>query len=108
MKHDDALLQAAQRNEEGAFELLIEPYRRELRAHCYRMAGSLHEADDLLQESLLRVWKGLPRFERRSNLRTWLYKVTTNVCLDALDRRQPRLLPMAMGPAAGPNDPIGP
>jgi RNA polymerase sigma-70 factor, ECF subfamily len=101
-------LDAVQGGDEGKFERLIAPYLRELRAHCYRMAGSLHDADDLMQESLLRVWKGLPTFEGRSDIRTWLYKVTTNVCLDALDKREPRTLPMQLGPAAGPSDAIGP
>ena len=108
MRDDDGTLRAAQRGDEQAFERLVAPYQRELRAHCYRMAGSLHDADDLMQESLLKVWKGLPRFESRSNLRTWLYKVTTNACLDALDHRQPRVLPMDVGAAAGPAEPIGP
>lgn len=101
-------LRAAQSGDESAFRELVAPYRRELRAHCYRMAGSLHEADDLLQESLLRVWNGLPRFEGRSNVRTWLYKVTTNACLDTLERKSARVLPRELGPAAGPGDPIGP
>lgn len=101
-------LEAAQRGDDGAFARLVAPYRRELRAHCYRMSGSLHDADDLLQDSLLRAWKGLPGFEQRADLRTWLYKVTTHACLDALDKRAPRLLPMELGPAAGANDSFGP
>ncbi len=101
-------LSAAQSGDQAAFARLVQPYRRELRAHCYRMAGSIHDADDLMQDSLLRVWKGLPRFERRANLRTWLYRVTTNACLDALEKRSGRMLPMDLGPAAGPNTTIGP
>jgi RNA polymerase sigma-70 factor (ECF subfamily) len=108
MRDDEGTLDAARGGDEGAFERLVAPYLRELRAHCYRMSGSLHEADDLMQESLLRVWKGLPTFEGRSEVRTWLYKVTTNACLDALDKREPRMLPLELGPAAGPSDPIGP
>jgi RNA polymerase sigma-70 factor (ECF subfamily) len=108
MPDGEGVLDAAQAGDEHAFELLVAPYVRELRTHCYRMAGSIHDADDLMQESLLKAWKGLPTFERRSNLRTWLYKVTTSVCLDVLDKREPRMLPMELGPAAGPGDPIGP
>jgi RNA polymerase sigma-70 factor (ECF subfamily) len=108
MRDDEGFLAAARGGDQGAFERMLAPYLRELRTHCYRMTGSLHEAEDLMQESLLRVWKGLPTFEGRSNIRTWLYKVTTNVCLDALDRREPRMLPMEFGPAAGPSDPISP
>ena len=108
MSAELATLKAAQEGEEGAFARLVAPYRRELRAHCYRMSGSLHDADDLLQESLLRAWKGLGRFEGRSSLRTWLYKVTTNACVDALERRAPRLLPADLGPAASPGAAIGP
>jgi RNA polymerase sigma-70 factor (ECF subfamily) len=88
----------------GEFGKLVEPYRRELRAHCYRMSGSLHDADDLLQESLLRAWRGIDGFEGRASLRTWLYKVTTHACLDKLGGRGPRLLPMDMGPAAQPDE----
>lgn len=106
MPDDAKTLEAAANGDEKAFELLLAPHLQELRVHCYRMAGSLHEADDLMQESLLRIWKGLPGFERRSNLRTWLYKIVTNVCLDILDRRAPRLLPFDLDPAAGPSEPL--
>src|SRR5580765_2478095 len=92
---------------DAEFAKMVEPYRRELRAHCYRMAGSLHDADDLLQESLIRAWRGLAGFEGRASLRTWLYKVTTHACLDKLEPRAPRLLPVDLGPAADP-DAIGP
>ena len=72
------------------------------------MAGSLHDADDLLQQSLFRAWKGLPGFDGRSALRTWLYKVTTHACLDALEKRSARVLPMDLGPPMGPNDTFAP
>ena len=108
MSAEDSALNAAQGGDAEAFERLIAPYLRELRTYCYQMAGSVHDADDLMQEALIRVWKGLPRFEQRSNLRTWLYRVTSNVCIDSLEKRERRVLPMDLGAAAGPNDPIGP
>jgi RNA polymerase sigma-70 factor (ECF subfamily) len=83
--------------DEEAFVRLVEPYRRELRAHCYRMSGSLHDAEDLVQDAIFRAWEGRATFEGRSSLRTWLYKVTTNVCLNALDARRTRTLPMEIG-----------
>ena len=75
---------------------------RELHAHCYRMLGSVHDAEDALQDALLRAWRGLPRFEGRSSLRAWLYRIATNACLNAIERRPARMLPMAYGPAERP------
>ncbi|HEX4475008.1 MAG TPA: RNA polymerase subunit sigma-70, partial [Polyangiaceae bacterium] len=72
---------------ERAFGAMIAPYRRELRAYCYRMAGSIDDADDLLQESLLRAWRGLPTFDGRASLRTWLYRVASSACIDRLKNR---------------------
>jgi RNA polymerase sigma-70 factor, ECF subfamily len=72
---------------EDAYSQLIEPHRAELRAHCYRMLGSVHDAEDALQDALLRAWKGLRRFEGRSSVRTWLYRIATNACLDLMKRR---------------------
>jgi RNA polymerase sigma-70 factor, ECF subfamily len=76
-----------------AFARLVEPHRRELRVHCYRMSGSYDEAEDYVQETFLRAWKNIAGFEGRSSLRTWLYRIATNVCLDALDGRTRRILP---------------
>jgi RNA polymerase sigma-70 factor (ECF subfamily) len=98
---DDATLAAARSGDEAAFARLVAPFQRELKAHCYRMSGSIHDAEDLLQEGLVRAWRGLPTFEGRSTLRTWLYKVTTSACLDALESKGRRILPMDLGPANG-------
>jgi RNA polymerase sigma-70 factor (ECF subfamily) len=81
------LLEAARGGDEDAFARLVEPHRRELQAHAYRMLGSLHDAEDAIQDALLRAWKGLPRFDGRSSLRSWLYKIATNTCLDSIGRR---------------------
>jgi RNA polymerase sigma-70 factor (ECF subfamily) len=97
-------LAAAQRHDAGAFERLITPYRAELQAHCYRMLGSAADAEDALQETLLRAWRGLPSFEGRSSLRSWLYRIATNVSLRMLERRPKRVLPIDYGPASDPHD----
>lgn len=97
-----ATLSAALKGDSGAFELLTEPYRHELLAHCYRMLGSPQDAEDLVQETLLRAWRRLNTFEGRASLRSWLYKIATNACLDALARRPRRTLPPALYPAANP------
>jgi RNA polymerase sigma-70 factor, ECF subfamily len=102
----DQLLAAARAGNESAFTQLIEPHRRELQAHCYRMLGSFHDAEDALQDVLLRAWRGLDRFEGRSSLRSWLYTIATNVCLRAIERRPKRVLPIDYGPAADPHAPL--
>jgi RNA polymerase sigma-70 factor, ECF subfamily len=98
------LLEATRSGDEGAFRNLVEPYRSELQAHCYRMLGSLQDAEDALQEALLRAWRGLPRFEGRSSLRSWLYRIATNTCLDAIGKRPKRVLPVDYGPPTDPHD----
>jgi RNA polymerase sigma-70 factor (ECF subfamily) len=82
----------ARDEEKPAFEDLVAPYRAELHAHCYRMLGSVHDADDALQDALLGAWRGFAGFEGRSSLRSWLYRVSTNACLQLIAQRPKRLL----------------
>jgi RNA polymerase sigma-70 factor (ECF subfamily) len=98
------LLVAAQRGDDEAFARIVAPYRRELHAHCYRMLGSTHDAEDALQDAMLDAWRGLASFQSRSSLRSWLYTVTTNACLKVIRRRPKRVLPIDYGPAADPHD----
>ena len=84
---EPALIAAASTGDEAAFRDLADQYRRELHMHCYRMLGSVHDAEDALQETLLRAWRHLASFEGRSSFRAWLYRIATNVCLAALDKR---------------------
>jgi RNA polymerase sigma-70 factor (ECF subfamily) len=95
---DEAILLArAKEGDERAYEALIERHRAELHAHCYRMLASVHDADDAVQDALLRAWRGLPRFEARSSVRTWLFKIATNSSFDLLKKRPRRELPLTAG-----------
>ncbi len=98
------LLEPARQGDEDAFGRLVGSHHAELHAHCYRMLGSVPDAEDALQEALLGAWRGLPRFEGRSSLRSWLYKIATNACLKTIERRPKRVLPIDYGPAADPHD----
>ena len=97
------LLEQARAGDEHAFGRLVDPYRAGLRAFAYRMLGSVEDAEDVLQEALLRTWRGLPRFEGRSSLRSWLFRIVTNASLDAVARRPKRVLPLDYGPPADPH-----
>ena len=102
-----ALLERARGGDESAYRELVEVHRRELHAHCYRMLASVHDAEDAVQEALVRAWRGLSRFEGRSSVRTWLFKIATNTALDAAERRSRRELPTGHGPAASPGQGSG-
>ncbi len=98
------LLEAARGGDEDAFRRLVEPHRGELQAHGYRMLGSVHDAEDALQDAFLRAWRGLDRLESEDALRAWLYKITTNTCLDTIGKRKKRVLAVDNAPATDPGD----
>jgi RNA polymerase sigma-70 factor (ECF subfamily) len=104
--NEQALLEAARNGDEAAFSELIGSHRTALHAHCYRMLASAQDAEDALQETLLNAWRALPRFEGRSSLKSWLYRIATNACLKMIERRPRRVLPIDYGPAADPHDPL--
>src|SRR4051812_26887072 len=93
-----AAVAAARAGDHAAFSALAERYRRQLRVHCYRMLGSFDEAEDMVQETLLRAWRGREAFEGRSLFRTWLYRIATNACLNAVERTPRRVLPQDVAP----------
>jgi RNA polymerase sigma-70 factor, ECF subfamily len=97
---EQELLAAARAGDEDAFGRIADDHRAELFAHCYRMLGSTEDAEDVLQEVLVRMWRGLRTFAGQSSLRTWLYRIATNACLDAIARRPKRVLPIDHGPAS--------
>jgi len=103
-RDDAALLRRARDGDEHAFGKLTDPYRREIQVHCYRILGSLNDAEDLLQETLLAAWRGLAGFQERSSLRSWLYRIATNQCLNAL-RSEGRRIPAEPVPPFRPPDP---
>jgi RNA polymerase sigma-70 factor, ECF subfamily len=90
----------ARAGDDAAFAAVVDPWRRELHAHCYRMLGSVDEADDAAQETLVRAWQAFAGFEERSSVRTWLHRIVTRVCLTAIERRGRRALPMDLGPSS--------
>jgi RNA polymerase sigma-70 factor (ECF subfamily) len=97
------LLDAARGGDDEAFRRLIQPHHPELHAHCYRMLASLHDAEDALQDALLRAWRGLGGLRGPDSLRTWLYRIATNACLDAIGRRPKRVLPIDYGEPIEPD-----
>ncbi len=99
------LLEAARNGDQDTFGQLVAMHRPALQAHCYRMLGSVQDAEDALQETLLNAWRALPRFEGRSSLKSWLFTIATNACLKAIERRPKRVLPIDYGPAADPHGP---
>jgi RNA polymerase sigma-70 factor (TIGR02960 family) len=102
---EGALLRRARAGDETAFGELIEPFRRELQVHCYRIVGSVQDAEDLAQETLLAAWRGLESFEGRASMRSWLYRIATNRCLNALRERGRRLPEPAPPPEEPPEPP---
>ncbi len=106
IEDENKYFESARAGNHESFEMLIGPYRHELIVHCYRILGSFEDAEDLLQETLLRAWKRLDSFEGRSSFRAWLYKIATNTCLDGLDTRRRRGLPKELYARGQPTQPL--
>ena len=102
----ELLVEEALEGSERAFDELVSPHRRELHVHCYRMLGSFEDAEDAVQETLLRAWTRVSTYAGTSTFRAWLYAIATNVCLDALRRRKARTWPTEVAEAANPHSPI--
>src|SRR2546423_331010 len=100
----DQTLEAARQGDPGAFERLSERYRRELQVHCYRMLGSVEDAEDAVQETYLRAWSRLDSFAERAPFRAWLYGIATHACLDALRRKKARVWPTDLARPADPTN----
>jgi RNA polymerase sigma-70 factor, ECF subfamily len=100
----DAVVAAATAGDQAAFAALAERYQRELQVHCYRMLGSFQDAEDLVQETLLRAWRHRQQFQGRSSFRAWLYRIATNACLDTLAHRSRRVLPYQVAPPTDPRE----
>jgi len=106
---EENLLNAARNGDSQVFGALTDPHRRELQVHCYRILGSFHEAEDMVQETMLKAWKRLDTYEGQASFRAWLYKIATNTSLDFLDsKRSRRLLPPQSVPASNPHEQIAP
>ena len=101
------LVAAAAAGDEGAFRRIVDPVRPDLQLLCYRMLGSFHDAEDVLQDALVKAWRGMKSYDQRSTFSTWIYRVTTNACLDALRTRRRRVLPQDVGDARDPQDGLG-
>jgi RNA polymerase sigma-70 factor (ECF subfamily) len=106
-RQESTSLKAARHGDEAAFRDLVGPHRGGLLAHCYQMLGSVQDAEDALQDALLRAWLGLPQFEGRASIRSWLYTIATRTALDLTTRRRRRTLPIDDALAAGPNPAAG-
>lgn len=103
-----ALISAVQAGDRRAFDTLVKPYQRELLVHCYRMLGSVHDAEDLVQETLIRAWEKCATFTSPGSYRAWLYRIATNLCLNVLTRSPRRFLPPTTHPAIDPTRPLPP
>src|SRR5215467_13400184 len=101
-----ALVLSAQAGDKTAFTTLVEPYQRELLVHCYRMLGSVHDAEDLVQETLVRAWEKRATFKSPGSFRAWLYRIATNLCLNVLTRAPRRSLPPGISRQGDPSNPL--